>query len=608
MEFVVLPDCPESIAVAARLAYSQRIDHASGRPWIIGSWDPDGVASFEAGPRRLVLFGNTAADGREVVAALDRARDPGDLDRVASRLPGVFHLCASVDGQARTQGSLSGARQVFFGEIDGVSVAANGVGPLVRPAGESALDESALAARLLAPSGPPWPLFADPVHHGISALTTGHWLRFDASGRARQVRWWTAPPPSLSLSEGAAAVRAALATALDIRARSADVLSADLSGGLDSTVLCFLAVHAGANLVTYHVAPLDRGNADTAWARLAAQSLPSAAHRVLEADRAENWFNADLQSGGPDSAWEGPGTWASGLPHIRDLAARAAGEGSRVHLTGFGGDELFGRMPAAPWSLARARPPASLRLLNRYRLANRWSAAGTVRSLADRRSFAEHLAAAAQRIDGPPPPLSEPDFGWVFAPRLPRWATKDAVALVKARLMAAAQADPQPLAADRTLHQALASLVYEGSIIRQINTALAGSPIRWDAPLLDDRVVEAALATRVEDRLTGGRFKPLLVTAAAGAVPARILGRRDKGEFSAEGFKGLAHNRERLLDLCEDSRLARLGLIDPAAFRSALLNPGVMSHDLQPIETTVACESWLRSHARSTSSDIGVPT
>ncbi len=84
-----------------------------------------------------------------------------------------------------------------------------------------------------------------------------------------------------------------------------------------------------------------------------------------------------------------------------------------------------------------------------------------------------------------------------------------------------------------------------------------------------------------------------------GVVPDDFLARRDKGEFSAETFRGIERNRDRILDLCEDSLLARLGLVDPDAFRSAVLNPGPMSHHLQPIQTTVACESWLRAHPRT---------
>jgi asparagine synthase (glutamine-hydrolysing) len=536
-------------------------------------------------------------DSGAAVALLGRLRSLHELDKLASRLPGLCHLSASVDGQTRVQGSVTGVRQIFTAEAGGVSVAASGVAPLLELTGGGQLDGAMLAARLLTPSGPPWPLAQRTVRRGVRPLATGHWLLLDADGRPAPVRWWDLPPASRSLPEAADALRGALTDSLTARVSLSGTITADLSGGLDSTCLCFLAAAADANLVTYHLTPLDTANEDTPWAEKAAALLPSARHQTLPADRAANWFSAGYDPAAPDTDPEGPATWASGLAHVRDLAARAAAEGAAVHLTGFGGDELFGRMPACPWSLARARPVSGLRLVNRYRLANRWSYGGTVRSLLDRSTFADNLAALAGRIGDPPRPVSEPDFGWTFTPRMPPWATKDAVTAVRQLLAEAAVSGPRPLDSDRTRHQALASLVFEGSTIRQLNTVIAGTGISWDAPLLDDRVIEAALSARVDERLAGGRYKPLLTSAMRDVVPADILGRRDKGEFSAEGFRGLTQNRQLLLDLCEDSRLAGLGLIDVAAFRAALLSPGLMSQDLQPIQTTVACESWLRSHS-----------
>ncbi|MFD9326049.1 lasso peptide isopeptide bond-forming cyclase [Streptomyces sp. NPDC060065] len=599
MEFLVLPDCPAGAASAARLRATHRIDHASGRPWILGDWPQGEATVVEAGPRRMVLLGHTRLDEAATAAALGRMSSLHDMDAVASRLPGVFHLMASMDGRTRVQGSVAGVRQIFTAVVDGVTVAASGVEPLLRLT-RAGIDEAVLAARLLAPGGAPWPLAQRPVRRGIDPLGTGHWLQLDANGRSQHIRWWELPEASRSLDEGAAAVRSALSEAVATRVSSGGTISADLSGGLDSTSLCFLADAAGADLVTYHVAPLDSANEDTAWAHKAAALLPAARHHTLAADRAENLFDVGYTADHGNVAPEGPSTWASGLAHIRDLAKRATAEGASLHLTGFGGDELFGRMPACAWSLARARPVDGLRLVNRYRLANRWSWGATVRALADRSTFAENLTEVATRIGAPLPPLDEPDFGWVSAPRMPAWATPDAVTAVRQLLTTTAAEAPEPLDADRTRHQALASLVFEGATIRHVNTALTGTGIHWDAPFLDDRVLEAALATQVDQRLAGGRFKPLLTTALRGVVPADILDRRDKGEFSAETFRGIERNRARLLELCEDSHLARLGLIDPAAFRSALLNPGPMSHHLQPITTTVACESWLRSHAQDT--------
>lgn len=597
MDFVVLPDCPAGAALAARLRATQRIDHASGRPWIVGDWNARDITTIAAGTRRLTLLGPTSVDQDAAATTLGRARTLHDLDRLASALPGSCHLSASADGQTRIQGTVSGARQVFTATVGGVSVAANGVASLLGLVGTAPLDEAMLAARLLTPSGPPWPLSQRPVRRGIEPLATGHWLLLDAEGRPAQFRWWELPAATRSLAEAADALREALSASLASRIRLSGTITADLSGGLDSTCLCFLAAAAGADLVTYHLRPLDASNEDSAWAEKAAALLPAARHHTLPSDRPENWFGPGYDAGAPDVDPEGPATWASGLAHIRDLTARAAAEGAAVHLTGFGGDELFGRMPACAWSLARTRPLSGLRLVNKYRLANRWSYGGTLRSLLDSSTFADDLAALAGRIGDRPRPATEPDFGWTFTPRMPPWATGDAVAAVRDLITQVAGDEQSPLDGDRARHQALASLVFEGSMIRQFNTVLAETGIYWDAPLLDDRVVEAALSARVDERLAGGRYKPLLTSAMRGIVPADILGRRDKGEFSAEGFRGLRRNQALLLELCEGSRLAELGLIDVAGFRAALRSPGLMSQDLQPIQTTVGCESWLRSHS-----------
>jgi asparagine synthase (glutamine-hydrolysing) len=597
MEFVVLPDCPAGGALAVKLTGKRRVDHASGRPWIIGDWNPREIKTVAAGPRKLVVIGPATLDTDAASRELGRLRTLHDIDKIASRQAGLCHLSVSADGRTRLQGSVSGARQVFTAMANGVSVAASSVSALLPLAGPVRLNPAILAARLLAPAGPPWPLSQRPVHCGIDPLATGHWLLLDEAGRPSQVRWWELPPASRLLPEAAEDLSKALNAALTARAGLSDTVTADLSGGLDSTCLCFLAVAAGLDLITYHVTPLDAANEDTAWARKAAALLSAVRHHTLPADRTENWFNAGYDPGEFDVDPEGPATWAAGLPHIRELATRAVAEGSALHLTGLGGDELFGRMPAGAWSLLRARPVRSLRLVNRYRLANRWSFAATMRSLLDSATFGQSLTAVAGRVGEQPRPLSEPDFGWAFGSQLPPWATADAVAAVQGLLVETAAGQPRPLDEDRSRHQALASLIFEGSTIRQLNTVIARQGIAWDAPFLDDRVIEAALSARVDQRLAGGRYKPLLTSAMRDIVPVDILGRSDKGEFSAEGFRGIRQNREILLQLCEGSRLEELGLIDAAAFRSMLLNPGLMSEDLQPIQTTVACESWLRSHS-----------
>ena len=120
--------------------------------------------------------------------------------------------------------------------------------------------------------------------------------------------------------------------------------------------------------------------------------------------------------------------------------------------------------------------------------------------------------------------------------------------------------------------------------------------VSFEAPFLDDRVVAAVLSLRLEDRIaTGGGFKPVLGAALRGIAPDSLLGRTTKGHATAEVFTGLRRHRRELAELCDTSRLARLGLVDTDALRAVVLGS---HHSLDPLialGNTLGCEAWLRS-------------
>ncbi|MFJ4835979.1 asparagine synthase-related protein [Streptomyces sp. NPDC088747] len=600
MDFAVLPDSPAASAVTEPLTRGpgvQVIRHASGRPWIVGRWADRELTLVSAGARRLAVLGRSTVDRNRTARALADARTMGQLDDLARSLPGCFHLTVSFDGWTRAQGSVSTARQIFFTDVRGVTVAADGprrLAELAHPGADRtpSVDPELLALRLLTPS-PPWPLSLRPVWSKVSALGVGHRLELGPDGSARTVRWWRPPEPEASPEEAAERIRAALLACVATRAGS--TLSADLSGGLDSTSLCFLADAVGADFVTHHWKPADRANDDTDWARRAAGHLPSARHHFAATQDSPTWYEGAHVDAGQE---EGPLPWARNRAHMARLLASVAADGSGCHLLGVGGDELFGVLPTALWSLVRRHPLGSLSTIHRFRVLNRWSLASTVRGLADSASYAAWLRGTADRLTDPAPGPADALLTWGWEPRLPPWTTPDAVDAVRGLLRnAAEQEQPRAHHRDRAQHQTLDIVVQTGSGVRQLDAALGDSGVACEAPYLDDLVVEAALSVRVEDRLVSGDFKPMLRRAVRGIVPDEILARRSKGEFSAEAFQGMRRNRANLLDLCEDLRLSHLGLVDPDALRTALLSPKPQSRQLVPYENTLACESWLRSVA-----------
>ncbi|MFF5106133.1 asparagine synthase-related protein [Streptomyces sp. NPDC000134] len=595
MEFLILPDChkAEPVARAAAAPGARTVTHASGRPWLVGRWNDDECVVVDGGRNRLVLLGPTRADASLVARRLANLSSPHDLDSLVRSLPGSFHLAASFDGRTRTQGSLSTARHVFHARIDGVTVAADSPSGLTALM-ETGLDEEVLALQLLLPV--PWPLSGRPIWTGVDSVGSGAWLDIRPDGEARTVSWWTPPEPDLPISRAADTIRGALADSVAARAAHQDVISADLSGGLDSTSLCFLADATDAHLVTHHWKPMDRANADTLWARRAAALMPSARHRFVDPAEGPLWYEAAPDRDGASDDVEGPLVWTRNRAHTEALARTVRTEGAARHLIGVGGDELFGISPQFGWSLIRSDPVRGIQTMRRFRSVNRWPLRATLRSLADRSSFSDTLARAALQLDAPPSPRFTPPLGWGRGDlRMPEWATPDAVATVRRLLTDTAARRPRPLHPDRLQHQTLEVTVLSGHAARQLNRSLRPLGVTFDTPFLDDRVIEAALSVRVADRVVPGRYKPVLTTALRGAVPDAVLDRRDKGAFGQEAYEGLYRNRERLAGLCDDLRLAEYGLVDAGALRAALYRPTPDTRSLSPFENTLACETWLRS-------------
>lgn len=596
MGFIILPDSPAAEAIAQRdqcWGADQVITHGSGRPWIVGQWADDDVRVITAGTRRLAIWGRTKVDARALTRALELARSVGDLDTLTSTIPGSVHITASFDGRTRSRGALSTARQIFHATVGGTTMGADSPGPLAALS-RAGLDEETLALRLLVPVAP-WPVSSRPIWRGVRVLAVGHWLDIGADGAFTTPRWWEPPPADEQLTGAASKLRRTLLDALTARLQGPEAISSDLSGGLDSTSLCFLATSAGADLVTHHRMPRDRANDDTTWARRAAIHLPRARHRFWETRESPSWYENFGDRDAPGNDAEGPGAWNRNRAYLERLAQADIVEGASLHLLGLGGDELFSPLPSYLWSLARAHPLRSLPAVNKRRAANRWGVASTIRGLVDRSSFGRSLADAADELTAPEGSPSYAPLGWGGGARMPPWATTDAVGTVRRLLRETADEDPSPLCPDHVRHQMMEFVIHSGSTIRQMNLAFARYGVEWSAPYLDDRVIDTTLAIRIEDRAAWGRYKPVLTAAMRGQVPDEILDRRTKGEYSAEEYDGLQRNRQPLLEMCEDLQLSRLGLVDAAPLRAAISSLSPDTQQLTPLQTTLACESWLRS-------------
>ncbi|MDQ4068425.1 MAG: lasso peptide isopeptide bond-forming cyclase [Actinomycetota bacterium] len=587
--FVVLPDCSgaSSAAAALRPWLTSRIAHGSGRPWILGRFDDHAVAVGVAGETKVAVIGDHAATDNDLSDVARRIRTVGDIDRFVASLVGSAHVVVSVPGNVRVQGSVTCLRQVFHARLGRVSVAADRADILAAIAG-TPLDTQRLAVHLL-DSPALHPLAGHPVWRGVEALPGDRYLVLEAEGRNRLVKWWAPPEPIVPMAEGASYLRDALRAAVDARARGRDVVSCDL-GGLDSTTLCCLAARCDPKVLAYTADGHDPMGEDVLWARRTVAALGNVEHHVIAGDEVPMPYGGVREL---DHWLDEPSAAAPHCNRYLFIPRLAAAQGSRLHLTGFGGDELLAGSPAHLHSLLRTHPRTALRHARGFATQRPWSYRETLRQLLDRRPYRAWFAGVADQLTAPLLPVETPTLHWGVPPRMPPWSTPEAVGAVR-DLVAAAAPKAEPLATGRGQHIELLGLRTSARMVRLLNQMASRDRISLAAPYYDDRVVEAGLAIRPEERITPWEYKPLIVEAMRGFVPDEALRRHTKDGGSHEVEVGLREHRADLLALCEDSRLGRLGLIDPNAFRDVCSRPlGLLPFDV--LYQTVACELWLRA-------------
>ncbi|GLZ31281.1 asparagine synthase [Lentzea sp. NBRC 105346] len=570
----------EAHAVRGFLARApQRIDHPSGRPWLLGRWADDRLVRVTERGVQIAVLGVTS-----VTASALRGRS---LDEIAGLLRGEWHLVAAVDGCLSVRGMVSGLRRVSYSLIDGVPVAADRDDLLA----SDGVDPAVVAVQLLTRGA--GQLGDVPAWRGVRRVPPDSVLHTRPGGGHRVERWWTPPAPERSLAEGVPLVRGALRYA--VAARLAPSMSADLSGGMDSTSICFLLdAYRPGEFVTQVMSAPDADFDDVEWAGRAAAYLNSK-HQVLDVGELPSAF------GGFDAVWtdlEQPHGWIRNRWRLQDQAVRMAAAGSVAHFTGAGGDELF-----RPWvhhlhTLVRTRPWQALRSVRAYRRFARWPLGQIVRALADRRSYRANVLDAIAGIGTPERASGVLDMSWVAPLHLPPWATPLAAELAADQLRSVDE--PEPLGRDRAAHTMLEGVRTCAANARLTDRLMRRFGVRTATPFLDDRVVEAVLSVRQSDHAGPVRYKPLLAAAMRGIVPDDVLGRRTKGEFSSEVHLGLRRNRAAIARLFEDSELARLGLIDPAGVRDVLVGVHRDNLGVIALESTLACEVWLREVATRT--------
>ena len=349
---------------------------------------------------------------------------------------------------------------------------------------------------------------------GVHKLPPGHLLDLtEGGGAAPTVRpFWraVARPQRMDETEASTELRRLLDEAVASHLESEVPLGALLSGGIDSsTVVALMTRHARGRVRTFSIGFEEAGFNEADDARAVATALGTDHTELVVRPDVSALFQSLIV------AFDEPFADSSAIPTY--LVCRLARSEVTVALSGDGGDELFAGYARYAETLGRAELPRPLRSLLRA-LARRLphGASGRNRLLDLGRTRMGRYAATMLLP-------AHPGYGGIVRADLAA-SSDDLEQAFGAWQTDLADAD---LITAMTLTDVRTYL--PGDILTKVDRTSMAVSLEARVPLLDNAVVDFALAVPSELKMRHGRGKWLLRRAVEGLVPARVLQKPKQG-------------------------------------------------------------------------------
>ncbi|MFJ6212400.1 asparagine synthase-related protein [Streptomyces sp. NPDC092296] len=541
------------------------------------------MLAARAGRVHAALIGEHAVTSAQVEHALAECREEVGWESL-TRFPGSYYVAVATPTGRYLIGDIAGIRPVFAAHVASHALLGSHVRILAEAAGNTALDPQSLALQLIGPATPTALLASaapgTSLYGSVRSIPPGHAAQVDRNGVLHTARYWEAPDDDVPAEVGARALRGALRGAVAARDRHA----VELSGGLDSTSLSFLAYERiGSSLVNLTREPADPGNDDLHWARLAVSAQPGVQHRVLSLRETPEQFDGISRP----LALDAPGPTALSPDRSAHLWRQVLSAGARTLLSGKGGDELLCPPLSYLATAATRSRRTARRQLRGWAALHGWTRAATAAAAAHPGPYRVWLAGC---LDHPGKP------GWDAGPWLPPWLSSSTRRYLRGALEQAA-VSAEPLHDRPHQHATLAAVRAMASLCRLQGDAAASAGVTMAYPYADRTVIDAALSVRAEDRYGPFDPKPLLTAAVAGIGAAASMSRRTKAGYSADTARAAARHHALLKNLLtHESALADHGLINPTLIRptAAAWQRADPTTDLL-LHLTLAAEVWVRT-------------
>lgn len=418
------------------------------------------------------------------------------------------------------------------------------------------------------------------IHRNVSRVPAASILEWSEQGTS-VTQYWQSPAPissALSFTDAVEETERLLLKAVEKRLFADVPVGSLLSGGVDSSLICWALSHLGADITAYTVGtPLDPAD-ETADARATAAQL-GIRHRTFDISAADDPDIYELVAAYPE-----PFACASALGMLR-VSRAVAGEAT-VLLTGDGGDDAFLGYPEHRhlWfaqRLARSSRGA-MNLWSRSREV--FPRQGPFRRLASFLDYASGgLGAVTNAHDGLPSykqhgVLGERLVDYTVDQRRIAWS-HDAGRHVLSNYL------------DYDRHTRFVS-----EFLTKVDGATMHYGLEARSPFLDQELWEFAAALPFHVRLRHGRLKAVLRELARRKLGERVASGRKRG-FTIPVQRWIAGKwRPQVEEMFRDSLLEKAGWIRSGPALKWLEKSATTGWAPKQLWYLFVLESWLRNN------------
>jgi asparagine synthase (glutamine-hydrolysing) len=426
------------------------------------------------------------------------------------------------------------------------------------------------------------------IYSGVSKLPPASILEWH-DGRTVQRSYWSLPHADenarVNFSEAVEETERLLLEAVRLRLEADVPIGALLSGGIDSTLVCWAMAKLGANLKAFTVTTEGDRFDEGPHARETAQTL-GIPHEMVTIPREQPAPLEELME-----AYGEPFGCSSALAMLR--VSRAVKPLATVLLTGDGGDDVFLGYPLYHrlWMAQR---------LAHYLPGSASSVWQTVRPLANRlpfllrpKHFLDYATGGLGAVTRVHNGLPYYDESGMLGDRLAGRTLED-------RQIPLATSPARKLLSDVLDYEQRTRFV--GEFLTKVDGGTMRYALEARSPFLDQKIWEFAAALPVRLRLRGGVLKAILREIVRKNIGPKVAFRKKQG-FTVPVENWLATRwSSSLRELAEASILDDEGWIRKGAVRHAVAE-GI---DRQWIPTQLwyllVLEQWLRKHPRAVNS------